>query len=350
MKGKVLHVITWIGDRGSEKTCLNSAKSMPDFEHIFLAKFVNSREALSNFSAVGTVIIEDSMDGGMFNYPIVTNEFIAEHGIDLMVVYLPGDGLPPYITKVDCPKILHVLCTKLCNFNRDYFAEVTVPSKHAISVNPHLQPIYCYPMVERLEANSTKLDIIKTYFPKIDPTDNILISRIGSIETVKHVEDFLAVAKYFSHVDNMLFLFAGVGDNKYINALMNHYGSDKVVYAGVITEQEKANINSATDICLYPTEFEAFGYSMAEPMSHSTPVITYNETASPETVGDGGLVVEFNNLNKLAEAVASLVTRPYLAHVLGKQAYTRWADNFSPEAYGSKTREIYERILNGHEN
>ena len=338
---KVLHVCNWVGLRGSEKTVLNSARTLTEYDHVFLTKELLSQEAVADFMAVGEIIVEESLaHGGMFNYPSLDNDFIKRRSLDLVVVYLPGDDLPPYIKSLDCKKILYVLCTKQCFFDDRYFDEVIVLSEHASTLNPHLKPVWVYPTVERLDPVSSKAEVINRYFPRVDANNTFLVSRIGSIEVVKHVEDSLKVAKSFSHVDNMMFLVAGLGNPGYVNQLFQKYSGPNIAYAGCISEQEKADINAASDVCLYPTEFESFGYSLAEPMAYGVPVLTYNESASPETVGEGGIAVEFNNVSALAQELASLITRPFLRQELGARARDRWESHFAPGLYAERVSEI----------
>ena len=345
---RILHVINWIGDRGSEKTVLNFAKSMDHMDHMFLSKAVLSSEALDSFMEVGTVVMEEQdPHPGSFNYPTLTDDFVSQYGVDLVVIYLPGDELPPYVKNLSCKKVLHVLCAKKCLFDADGFAAATVPSQYASTLNPHLDPQWVYPVVERINPQASKKQVIQKYFPQADPDqDYFLISRVGSIETVKHVEDFLRIATAFRHVENMLFLVAGMGDQNYVNRLFSQYSAPNLVYAGRISEQEKADINASSTVCLYPTEFEAFGFSLAEPMSHGCPVVTYNESACPETVGDGGIVVGFNDLPALAKQLVEVITRPALRAKLGEQARQRWHRNFTQDVYVAKMEEIYEKVLN----
>ena len=94
---KILHVLNWFGDRGSEKTVLNAARSLTDYKHMFMGKVVLSEEAMNDFLSVGTCVMEEKdPHPGSFNYPSLTNEFVREHAIDLVIIYLPGDNLPPH--------------------------------------------------------------------------------------------------------------------------------------------------------------------------------------------------------------------------------------------------------------
>ena len=348
MKKTIMHVINWCGLRGSEKTCLNFARHAPQYNHLFVVRSVNSDEALNEFMAVGDVVIQENRgSGGYFDYVDINGEFINKHSVDLAVVYLPGDELPPYVKELPCPVVLHVLCSKQCLFDKTHLDAVTVPSQYAITLNEHLDPEYAYPTVEKMDPVMTKTEVLKKYFGEDAEESAFLISRIGSIESVKHVEDFLQIAYSFSHVENCYFLVAGMGEEGYIAELSKYWkSSPNIVYAGTVTEQEKSDINAASDVCLYPTEFEAFGYSMAEPMSHGTPVVSYNESACPETIGKGGTLVEFNEMEKLAVALVDLLVRPLQRKKLAEAAYLRWEENFSPGKYTETIVPIYERLLN----
>jgi len=345
-KKRVLHVINWIGQRGSERTCLNSAKYMGEYEHVFLAKELLSDEALAEFKSVGEVILQPHLSGDFFNYENVTDEYLTELGIDLLTVYLPGDDCPEYLKSITKKKVMCVLCAKKCNFGKSHVDAVYVLSEYASTLNPQLNPEWAYPTVERAAPTKTKKEVLLEYFPDAAPENAMIISRIGSIETVKHVEDFLRIAGAMKHEENLYFLYAGIGDQRYINQLTSHFNLPNTAYAGVVTEQEKNNVNAHSDLCLYPTEFESFGLSLAEPMAHGVPVITYNESACVETVGAGGVIVEFNDLSAMRLALVDLITRPLERARLGKIAQERWVREFSPGRHSKIVSEIYGRVLN----
>lgn len=81
---------------------------------------------------------------------------------------------------------------------------------------------------------------------------------------------------------------------------------------------ELAEYYSMADVCVNTTRFETFGKVTAEALCCGTPVIVYNNTASPELVEDGcGYVVEEESgINGIVIAIQAIQNK-------GKQAFTQ---------------------------
>lgn|SRR3989344_1857715 len=68
-----------------------------------------------------------------------------------------------------------------------------------------------------------------------------------------------------------------------------------------------AKILSSSDVVVCPTKYESFGSAIAEAMMCGTPVVTTKVGAVPETVGPGGLLVDYGDWTKMQEYVENLV-------------------------------------------
>lgn len=71
---------------------------------------------------------------------------------------------------------------------------------------------------------------------------------------------------------------------------------------------ELAEIYSMADVCINTTKYETFGKVTAEAVCCGTPVIVYNNTASPELVGQGcgHIVEERDGINGIIEAIETI--------------------------------------------
>jgi glycosyltransferase involved in cell wall biosynthesis len=67
---------------------------------------------------------------------------------------------------------------------------------------------------------------------------------------------------------------------------------------------------SMLDVFLYPTSRETYCITAAEAMAMGLLVITYRESAMPETVGDAGILVEPGDFKALATAVVDFLQNP----------------------------------------
>lgn len=108
---------------------------------------------------------------------------------------------------------------------------------------------------------------------------------------------------------------------------------------------ELAEYYSVADVCVNTTKFETFGKVTAEALCCGTPVIVYNNTASPELVGDGcGYVVEEK------DGINSIVNAIYKICKNGKQVYTDKCvafatDKFSKEGCINQYLDVYEELI-----
>ncbi len=107
---------------------------------------------------------------------------------------------------------------------------------------------------------------------------------------------------------------------------------------------ELAEYYSMADVCMNATKYETFGKVTAEAMCCGTPVVVYNNTASPELVNDGcGIVVEesegVDGLIAALKEIENNGSRSYRDACL-KAANDRFAKRIGVDRY----IELYESI------
>jgi len=341
-KYKILHVLSFCNERGTTPTVTNIVKNMPEYDHFFVFFAVSSEEAKQEFEKYGTVVVMEETSRLSFDYPQLP-KFVQDNEIDLVHVYLPGDNLPTYITELSVPVVMTVNCTKGCHFDMEHLAKVIVPSEYSASLNPQLNPQVIPYGSDPLPPSLNFTDWRDFYgFDR----DAVLISRVGSIETVKHIEDFYKVASYFRHLENVHWIIGGKDSAGMLKYLKSQADNPNIVELGYLSEQDKFDLYNASDFCLYPSEFEAFGFSLLEPLMCGIPVVSYNESAIPETVGPGGILAPFNNVEALAEATASLIARPLLREELGRLGYEHWQGRFKSQFYAAGIKGTYKELLN----
>ena len=91
---------------------------------------------------------------------------------------------------------------------------------------------------------------------------------------------------------------------------------------------ELARLYSLADVCVNPSQYETFGKVTAEALCCGTPAVVYNNTASPELIGEGcGYVVEET---EGAEGLRQAVER---VRARGKAFYTERCLAFARERF-----------------
>lgn len=110
--------------------------------------------------------------------------------------------------------------------------------------------------------------------------------------------------------------------------------------------RELAALYSAADVCVNTTQAETFGKVTAEALCCGTPVIVYNNTASPELVGEncGYVTEEKDGPEGVLAAVNQIRRRGKAAYTEDCLAFAR--ERFSLETGAEKYLRLYENLMN----
>ena len=182
-----------------------------------------------------------------------------------------------------------------------------------------------------------------TYLSNLLKTKGI----VDTIESVKHVT---------SKHENVKYKIAGSWSNKEPETksecmrLLKANGIEDVVdILGVVTGDDKADLLIDTDIFVFPTyyPFEGHPAAIVEAMSAGCPVISTKHAAIPETVIDGetGILVEKQNPQALADAIARLMENPELRVKMGRAGHERYRRLYTQEKNIGNMTRVFERAL-----
>lgn len=94
---------------------------------------------------------------------------------------------------------------------------------------------------------------------------------------------------------------------------------------------ELAQYYSMADVCVNCTDYETFGKVTAESISCGTPVIVYNNTASPELVGDNcGFVIDES------KGISAILEKIHIIHSIGKGHFSSYCRAFAEKMFSKK--------------
>jgi len=118
---------------------------------------------------------------------------------------------------------------------------------------------------------------------------------------------------------------------------------DAVRFPGWIAEEDKAALYSGALFFAFLSLYEGFGLMPLEAMACGTPVLASSTTSLPEIVGDGGLLVDPEDLEAVVEGMTALVQDAALRTGLREKALAQ-ASRFSWRRTAEETLAVYEEI------
>ncbi len=128
-----------------------------------------------------------------------------------------------------------------------------------------------------------------------------------------------------------------------LRAELTKGGPGRVVRAGGLSAETLATAYADADVVAYISLYEGFGLPVLEAMSAGAPVITSNTSSLPEVAGDAALLVDPEDVEEIADAVARVLTDPALAEDLRRRGRER-AALFTWAATARATLDVYRHV------
>ena len=143
-----------------------------------------------------------------------------------------------------------------------------------------------------------------------DDRTNILF--VGRIVPNKRIDELIKVVFYYKKYISPLVRLIVVGKTsslpKYYHSLVRmadefYLKPEEICFTGHIPDQEMYALYRVSHVFLSLSEHEGFGLPFIESLVFDLPVIAYNCTAVPFTLGDGGVQIDHKKVDYVAELV-----------------------------------------------
>lgn len=115
----------------------------------------------------------------------------------------------------------------------------------------------------------------------------------------------------------------------------------KVRFLDQVPDEDLPLLYNAVEVFVLPSFYEGFGLPALEAMSCGTPVIASNRASLPEVVGEGGVLVDPQDEQEMAQRIVELIAKPE-RRAAASQAALQQADRFSLERQASETVGVYK--------
>jgi glycosyltransferase involved in cell wall biosynthesis len=282
---------------------------------------------------------------------------------DIVHMHMPGGRFPLYaeqIAQTGVPVIENIHCTFGAHPREEEVMRARiVNSRYVYSLQRSKEKLHIIPhAIDEEEWAALQSDEVRETLRSVREKElgisrnALAVGRIGNITAWKKPADFiLAVSAILRGLKNdpaPAFLLAGAVHENPAYAAGLIKTANMLAVANRIrflwNVQQKFVFLGMLDIFLYPTTQEGYCIAAIEAMSMGLPVVTYDDSAMPDTVPpEAGIVVKKGDIPALAEAVISLLQDPSLLHAKSKAARELVKQRNMPDAVFSRYEALYEQ-------
>jgi glycosyltransferase involved in cell wall biosynthesis len=119
---------------------------------------------------------------------------------------------------------------------------------------------------------------------------------------------------------------------------------EAIILTDFVADEWLAWLYRSSTLFVFPTLYEGFGLPVLEAMAHGACVMTRNQSAMAEVLGDAGVQVETSDVSQLGAAMIALLNDPRRREELGRAAKKR-AVQYTQELMARGTLAAYTRVL-----
>jgi L-malate glycosyltransferase len=179
-------------------------------------------------------------------------------------------------------------------------------------------------------------------------SDWLFVGRVAPHKCLHDVVKALSVYRRVYDPNARLHLVGGMWSHRYWTVL-NHYIDniglrDAVFVTNGVSNAALGAYYRNADVFVYLSEHEGFGVPVLEAFHNDVPVVAFNSTAIPETVGDGGIVLDDKASGRVAAAVHKVLSDGATRRAL-RQAGHRRLEEFTLAKSEARWREVIEKMV-----
>jgi glycosyltransferase involved in cell wall biosynthesis len=178
------------------------------------------------------------------------------------------------------------------------------------------------------------------------PESAFVILHVGSVDTRKNVPAIIAVLEQLRG-EGMEAWFLQVGGSLTAEQqadLSSRGVAQYVTQLGPVVEVELRNAYHATDVLMFPSHYEGFGFPVLEAMASGLPVVTSGAGGLTEVAGDAAVIVPGRESQPYVEAIKQIAEDSEWRSELTRRGRER-AVSFSWSQAATDTAKVYETLV-----
>jgi len=171
---------------------------------------------------------------------------------------------------------------------------------------------------------------------------------VGTLESRKNIvrliEAFALLKKHYG-IRHQLVLVGGKGHgyDEILHSRERCQYKENIVLTNYVETEVLPVLYSTADVFVYPSLYEGFGFPPLEAMACGCPAVVSNATSLPEVVGDAALQVDPLDVEGLASALASVLTKRSLSQELVRKGFER-VKMFSWDRTAKELMNVFESL------
>lgn len=196
--------------------------------------------------------------------------------------------------------------------------------------------------------DNSKLKIIKD---KYKLPDNYILY-LGTIEPRKNIIGLIKAFEIFKKsqspmAEKQMLVIAGSKGWLYeeiFRAAANSEAKESIIFTGFVEDEDKASLYEMSDLFVYPSFYEGFGFPPLEAMANGVPAIVSDCSSFPEVAGDSAIMINPYNTGMLAWAMREVLSNEEMRKKMIDKGYDQ-VKKFSWEKCARETLEVFEEII-----
>lgn len=210
------------------------------------------------------------------------------------------------------------------NSKREIVRFLNVPEEKVFIINPAVDH-YIYRPIDDMDEVGRVID-------KYNLPDKYFLY-LGTLEPRKNIKSIIEAFKILKdrHNSDYGLVLAGKKGWMYdsiFEMVKRLELEDSVFFPGYIDDSDKPYLYAGARAFLFPSLYEGFGMPPLEAMACGTPVIVSNTSSLPEVVGDAGIMIPPNDIEKMSDSMYN-IAQDYEFYSDLRQKGLRQADMFS---------------------
>ena len=259
-------------------------------------------------------------------------DWIEEAGLDRVLVYhniTPAEYLPA---------VLHRLCVKghdqLRHWASQCLGAIGDSDFNSRDLHEaHYANVKTLPLLVDIDAVRARPWDFATTAKYEDAINLLFVGRVVDNKNQIFLVDMLHELLHFSVRPVRLILAGGVTSPEYMEALRRRIEQlglqHAVVLAGKVSDEELSALYRCADVFVCASQHEGFGMPLIEAMLFDVPVVALATSSVPDTLGEGGLLLDTTDAAEMARVVHLVNTHPGLRQWV-REGQRRCIERFEP--------------------